>query len=177
MSTSGTWNTNSATATQYAGLMTPNGCAEFASYTTLYEQYRVKRITARLWTGEINFARAVSGTSVCTGTPLAAVWARTPLPAVLTFDKIIDMSEHKMLDYGSARSLHPLTLVPKGCYADVGTSDYENLLDWQSTSKAASHVWGTFCFSSLTQICTAGGVPYGVTYLFDVEFRRRRYSP
>jgi hypothetical protein len=177
MSVSGTWVTTAATSTQYAGLMTPNGCTEFASYKTLYEQYRVKRIVARLWTGDVNFARSVSGTSVCTGVPIATVWARTPLPSVVTFDSIVDMSGHQVLDYGTDRNLHAVSYSPKGCYADVGSTDYENLMDWQSTLKAGSHVWGTYCFASSGQVSTAGGIPYSVTYLFDVEFRRRRYSP
>jgi hypothetical protein len=172
---SGTW-ANTAVSTVYGGLMTPNGCSEFTEYKKLYEQYRVQRIVAEFWTGDISMPRAVSGTSVCTGVPVLCAWANIPVPIAPSFALLSDMNGARMIDYTMKKSLHILKHVPHGCYIDVGSSTYENSVGWQSTSVASDHVWGTFLFSSNGQIVTAGGLTYTIIYKFDVEFRRRRYT-
>jgi hypothetical protein len=175
LAATGSWINTASTPTIYSGIMTPNGCSEFADYTKLYEQYTVKRIDAQFWTGGVNAARAVSGTSVATGEPLIAAWANGPLATSPTYQQLADMQGSKLIDY-LHKSVHHFKHLPKGCYIDVGGDVYENSVGWQSTSSAVDTVWGTFCWSTNTQAVTASGLTYSVVYKFDCEFRRRRYT-
>jgi hypothetical protein len=156
-------------------MMTPSGCTEFASFSQLYEQYKVARIDAELWTGEVQNARSVSGTSVPTGTPLVVAWANGPLAVSPSFQQLADFQDSKLIDY-LHKCVHHFKHFPKGCYVDVGSSVYDNALGWQSTTGASSHVWGTFNWATHNQAVTASGIPYMVYFKFDVEFRRRRYN-
>jgi hypothetical protein len=175
LAATGSWVNTASTPTVYSGIMTPNGCTEFSVYAQVYEQYSVKRIDAQIWTGEVNAARSVSGTSVATGTPLVAVWANGPQSTTFSFNQLVDSTDSKVLDY-LHKSLHHIKHYPKGCYMDIGSSTYDNSMGWQSTMLAASHSWGTFQWATLNQAVTASGIPYAVVYKFDVEFRRRRYN-
>lgn len=173
----GTWVNTASTATVYSTWASTVGCAEFADFASLFEQYRVVKITAQLWTGEINGARAVSGTSVSTGTQLLHCWFNSPIATSPTFDQLSDAKGAKYVDYLVAKNLHPLMHRPKGCYVDVGGGSYENSVGWQSTSKASNHVWGTYAFASRSQSVTASGIPFVVPLVFEVEFRKRRFLP
>lgn len=173
----GSWVNTASTATVYSAWASPVGCAEFADFAALFEQYRVIKVTSQLWTGEINGARAVSGTSVATGTQILHNWFNSPLAASPTFDQLSDSFGAKYVDYLVNKNSHPMVHYPKGCYLDVGSGVYENSVDWQSTSKAANHVWGCYAFSSRTQAVTASGIPFVVPMIFMVEFRKRRFLP
>jgi hypothetical protein len=177
LATTGSWVNTASTPTVYSGMMTPFGCNEFAEYTKCYEQYLVKRIDAHLWSGGVNAARSVSGTSVATGEPLLAAWSNGPLAAVPTYNQIADMQDSKLVDY-LHKSVHHFKHYPKNCYVDVGSDTFQNSVGWQSTSSATDHAWGTFCWStgSGAQAVTASGLTYTIVYKFDVEFRRRRYT-
>jgi hypothetical protein len=175
LAATGSWINTASTPTVYSGMMTPHGCTEYAEYTKLYEQYLVKRIDAQLWTGGVNAARSVSGTSVATGEPLIAAWSNGPLNAVPTYQQLADMQDSKLIDY-LHKAVHHFKHFPKTCYIDVGGDTFENSVGWQSTSSAVDHAWGTFVWSTNSQAVTASGLTFTVLYKFEVEFRRRRFT-
>jgi hypothetical protein len=175
LAATGSWVNTASTPTIYSGIMTPNGCGEFADFAKNYEQYSVKRIDAQFWSGGINAARSVSGTSVATGEPLIVCWANGPLATSPSYQQLADMQDSKLIDY-LHKSVHSFKHYPKGCYIDIGSDTYDNSVGWQSTLSAVDHSWGTFCWSTNTQAVTASGLTYTVIYKFNVEFRRRRFT-
>lgn len=154
-------------------------CLEWPNFKQVFEQYRVKKIEAITWTGELvdRFQNSTSAAN-CNGMAIASSFTRQPLTAAVTFVDLCDMPAMKLLEYGTTRNAFKQTFKPDGCFtADTGSSptSFIHQKGWMETNNANQHIWATFAQNS-EQAAINGTTKLVHIYRFYVEFRRRRYQ-
>lgn len=154
-------------------------CSEFANFKQVFEQYRVSRIDATTWTGELTnrFQNSTSAAN-CNGLAIASGFSRQPVTAAVTFTNLCDMNNTKLLEYGTTKNAHKQHLKTDGCFTlDTASSpsNYVHQSGWLETNNADKHIWGTFLQNS-NMAAISGTTALWHIFRFQVEFRRRRFQ-
>ncbi len=154
-------------------------CLEWPNFKQVFEQYRVTKLEALTWTGQLtNRYQNATTASSCNGMAIASSFTRQPTAAAVTFVDICDMPAFQLLEYGTTKNAFKQKLKVDGCFTvDTGSSptSYIHQRGWMETNNAGQHIWGTFVqntdIASITSIVSLTHI-----YRFTVEFRRRRFQ-
>ncbi len=139
-----------------------NGASEFASFASLYDEYKVTKVVV-----ELNAVRPASSSAA------AQVYFCAYDPTTSsgkTYDLVADYSTSHLLGFNATHCKHRQVCHPIG---EVQTSTYVVNKTWNPCSNAANYISGTFLLSNTDALTgTTLNIYYKVR--FFCEFRMRQ---